>query len=73
MDDGVKDQRWDLSGVAGLGGMLSLGSGDLLLDFRYALDFTDFVKFKDAEPTGHKKSYNRGLGISLGYQVPLGK
>lgn len=73
MDDGVKDQRWDLSGVAGLGGMLSLGSGDLLLDFRYALDFTDFVKFKDAKPTGHKKSYNRGLGISLGYQVPLGK
>ncbi len=70
-DDGVKDQRWDLSAVVGLGSALSAGPGFLVLDLRYGLDFTDFSKFKDGKPEGYQNSYNRNLSISLGYQIPL--
>lgn len=70
-DDGVKDQRWDLSAVLGLSGSMSAGPGQIVLDIRYAMDFTDFTKFKDTRPDDYQKSYNRVLGISLGYQIPL--
>ena len=71
--DGVKDQRWDFSAVLGAGGALGAGPGNVILDFRYGLDFTDFSKFKNSAPAGYEKSYNRGLGISLGYQIPIVK
>lgn len=70
-DDGVRDQRWDISAVLGLGGSMSAGPGQIVLDVRYGLDFTDFSKFKDGRPEDYQRSYNRGLGISLGYQIPL--
>ncbi len=72
-DDGVKDRRWDYSAVVGVGGLYGVGPGSIVLDVRYQHDFTDFAKFKDSEPTGYEKSFNRGLALSIGYQIPLGK
>lgn len=71
-DAGVKDRRWDFSGVVGTGGSLEMGSGRIILDVGYGLDFTDFNKFKGGKPEGYKESYNRGLGITAGYRVPIG-
>lgn len=72
-DDGVKDRRWDFSAVVGGGAALAAGPGNVLLDLRYGWDLTDFSKFKNDQPAGYKESYNRTLGISLGYMFPIGK
>ncbi len=72
-DDGVKDRRWDYSAVVGVGGLYAVGPGSIVLDVRYQHDFTDFSKFKNDEPSGYKKTFNRGVALSVGYQIPLAK
>lgn len=70
--DGRKDNRFDISAVAGGGIQQKFGPGSFVLDARLAYDFNDYSKFDGDAPAGHKKARWEGLAVSFGYQVNLG-
>ena len=71
--DGVKDNRFDISAVVGAGLELGAGPGDIVVDARYAHDLNDFTRFEGDKPDGYKGLFSRGLAISVGYRLPLGR
>jgi hypothetical protein len=72
-DNGIKDNRWDFSAVAGLGVEYDLGSVKILLDSRYTYDFNDFVKYEETPDPEPDKFYHRGIIVSAGLAIPLVK
>lgn len=69
--DGVKDNRWDVGVVGGVGAEFLAGPVNILLDARYSMDFWDAVKFEDAAPDDHEKILNRGFSFTAGLTIPL--
>ncbi len=63
--------RFDFSLVFAGGLELPLGPGAVIFDARYLLGLQNLNKEKD--DLFDQKIYNRGIGLSAGYRIPLGK
>ena len=61
-------ERWDFSGVGGLGLAAPIGAGKLILEGRYTHGFTRQVNV----PVVQLPVRNRGVSVSLGYSFPIG-
>ena len=61
-------ERWDFSGVGGLGLAAPIGAGKLILEGRYTHGFTRQVNI----PVVQLPVRNRGISVSLGYSFPIG-
>jgi len=62
LDNGVYD-RWEISGVVGIGGEVKAGHGKIFMDGRYNLGFTSMLE----NPIVNLDIKNQGFNISAGY------
>ncbi len=65
-EDGL--DRWDYGLILGAGLEAKLGPGWITLDGRYNLGLNNFNAEEDADV----KMYHRGIGVLVGFKVPLG-
>ena len=65
--DGTKDNRFDLSGVAGFGIDYNFGNNSILFDARYAHDFLDAIRYEEEPTNDPTKFFNTGFVLTLGY------
>jgi len=72
-DDGVKDNRWDISGVAGVGLNVDLNVVKLVIDARYSMDFNDRCSYETTPDPEPDKIYNRGAAFTAGIAIPLNR
>ena len=61
--------RWDVSGVGGLGLAFNAGAGQFILEGRYVHGLTRQIEV----PVVQLPVRNRGLSASLGYSFPIGR
>lgn len=61
--------RWDVSGVGGLGLAFNAGAGQIMLEGRYVHGFTRQIEV----PVVQLPVRNRGVSVSLGYSFPIGQ
>lgn len=61
--------RWDFSGVGGLGLAFNAGAGQFMLEGRYVHGFTRQLEV----PVVQLPVRNRGVSVSLGYSFPIGQ
>jgi Outer membrane protein beta-barrel domain len=61
--------RWDISGIAGLGLALNAGVGKFFVEGRYEYGFSRALQI----PVIQVNARNRGFGASLGYSIPIGR
>lgn len=61
--------RWDISGMAGLGLAVDAGVGKFFVEGRYEHGFSRAVQV----PVVQVNARNRGFGVSVGYSVPIGR
>lgn len=66
---GENVQRMDIGGVIGAGVSFTTGPGQLFIDARYNHGFTQVDNFKFAD----LQIKNTGMGINIGYMMPLTK
>ncbi len=66
-DEGGLD-RWDYGLIFGVGAEAKLGPGWITLDGRYNLGLNNFNDNEDVDT----KMYHRGIGVLVGFKVPLG-
>ena len=71
-DDGVKDNRFDISAVGGIGLAIETEVGNFILDARYSHDFNDAINYENTPDPEPDKFYNRGISITAGFAFPLG-
>lgn len=57
--------RFELGGIAGLGGDLAAGNGKIFADIRYQYGFTNFLD----DPIINTQFRNRGVNITAGYAL----
>jgi len=69
--DGSKSNRLDLGLAFGAGVQFAAGPGNLFVEARYWLDFTDAVKY-DETPDDYTATKNRVFAVSVGYLFTLG-
>ncbi len=62
-------QRMDIGGIVGAGVSFTTGPGQLFIDARYNHGFTQVDNFSFAD----LKMKNTGMGINIGYMMPLTK
>jgi len=62
LDNGFYN-RWEISGVIGLGGELKVGNGKIFSDARYNLGLTNMLN----DPIVDLRIKNQGLNVSAGY------
>ena len=61
--------RWDVSGVGGLGLAFNAGAGQFMLEGRYVHGLTRQIEV----PVVQLPVRNRGVSMSLGYSFPIGQ
>lgn len=61
--------RWDVSGVGGLGLAFNAGAGQFMLEGRYVHGLTRQIEV----PVVQLPVRNRGVSVSLGYSFPIGQ
>ncbi len=61
--------RWDVSGVGGLGLAFNAGAGQFVLEGRYVHGLTRQIEV----PVVQLPVRNRGVSVSLGYSFPIGQ
>ena len=61
--------KWDVSGVGGLGLAFNAGAGQFMLEGRYVYGLTRQIEV----PVVQLPVRNRGVSISLGYSFPIGQ
>jgi outer membrane protein with beta-barrel domain len=71
-DNGVKDNRFDISAVGGIGVAFETEVGNFILDARYSHDFNDAFNYENTPDPKPDKFYNRGISITAGFAFPLG-
>jgi hypothetical protein len=67
--DGI--DRFDFGLIFGAGVEAKLGPGAVVLDGRYNLGLYDIDRSAEVNP--NPELYNRGIAVSIGYMLPLGK
>ena len=70
--DGIKDNRFDISGVLGIGLEYGIGPVKAVLDGRYVMDFNDHFNYENSTVTKLDKYMNRGFSLTIGVAYPLG-
>ena len=70
-DDGVKDNRFDFSAVAGVGVTVETEVGNFVFDARYNVDFTDATIYENTPSPEPDKFYNRGISVTAGFAFPI--
>lgn len=68
-DDGPGANRFDFGMTFGLGASVKAGAGRLMIDARYDLGLSNW-NFDAMD--GEDEIFNRGVGVTLGYLMPLG-
>jgi hypothetical protein len=63
-----KISRWDYGLIFGAGVEAQIGSGWITLDGRYNLGLNNYIQLEGEDVT---KAYHRGIGILIGYKVPI--
>lgn len=67
--DALSYNRWDFSGIGGLGLSADAGSGKLFIEARYEYGFSRQYNL----PVLQLPIRNRGLSASIGYSFPIGQ
>jgi hypothetical protein len=71
--DGTKSNRFDISGVAGVGMEFALGEANIVLDARYNLDLNDATIYENKPTPDPDKYYNRSIALTAGIAIPIFK
>jgi hypothetical protein len=71
-NDGVKDNRFDISAVGGIGLAFETEVGNFVVDARYSQDLNNAVKYENTPDPEPDKYYNSGISITVGFAIPIG-
>jgi len=72
-NDDRKDNRIDIGAAAGLGVDVALGPVAIIVDARYNFDFNDKTLYEETPKPEPTKIYNRGITLTAGIGIPIGR